>query len=63
LESRASRRGRRSWKNRSGTNVWSFFTIDTERSIVTRRSGADVGLYGADRKGANLCDARWSRST
>ena len=23
-----------SWKNRSGTNVWAFFTIDTERGLV-----------------------------
>jgi glucose dehydrogenase len=44
-----------SWKNRSGTNVWSFFTIDTERGIVYAPLGAPTSdYYGADRKGANL---------
>ena len=44
-----------SWKNRSGTNVWSFFTIDTERGIVYAPIGAPTSdYYGGDRKGANL---------
>ena len=44
-----------SWKNRSGTNVWSFFTIDTERGIVYAPLGSPTSdYYGADRKGANL---------
>jgi quinoprotein glucose dehydrogenase len=44
-----------SWKNRSGTNVWSFFTIDTERGIVYAPIGAPTSdYYGADRIGANL---------
>ena len=54
---RARRRdgGRESWKNRSGTNTWSFFTIDTERGIVYASLGAPTSdYYGGDRKGANL---------
>jgi glucose dehydrogenase len=44
-----------SWRNRSGTNVWAFFTIDTERGIVYAPIGAPTSdYYGADRKGANL---------
>ena len=44
-----------SWKNRSGTNVWSFFTIDTERGIVYAPIGAPTSdYYGGDRHGANL---------
>ena len=44
-----------SWKNRSGTNVWSFFTIDTERGIVYAPIGSPTSdYYGGDRKGANL---------
>ena len=44
-----------SWKNRSGTNVWAFFTIDTERGIVYAPIGAPTSdYYGGDRKGANL---------
>ena len=44
-----------SWKNRSGTNVWSFFTIDIERGIVYAPIGAPTSdYYGGDRKGANL---------
>ena len=44
-----------SWKNRSGTNVWSFFTIDTERGIVYAPIGAPTSdYYGGDRNGANL---------
>src|SRR6476661_10758847 len=44
-----------SWKNRSGTNVWAFFTIDVDRGIVYAPIGAPTSdYYGADRKGANL---------
>jgi quinoprotein glucose dehydrogenase len=44
-----------SWKNRSGTNVWSFFTIDVERGIVYAPIGSPTSdYYGGDRKGANL---------
>jgi quinoprotein glucose dehydrogenase len=44
-----------SWKNRSGTNVWAFFTIDTERGLVFAPIGAPTSdYYGGDRKGSNL---------
>jgi glucose dehydrogenase len=44
-----------SWKNRSGTNVWSFFTIDTDRGIVYAPIGSPTSdYYGADRKGDGL---------
>jgi competence ComEA-like helix-hairpin-helix protein len=44
-----------SWKNRSGTNMWSFFTVDVERGIVFAPLGSPTSdFYGADRKGANL---------
>src|SRR5712692_5275053 len=44
-----------SWKNRSGTNVWAFFTIDTERGTVYAPVGAPTSdYYGGDRKGSNL---------
>jgi outer membrane protein assembly factor BamB len=44
-----------SWQNRSGTNVWSFFTIDVERGIVFAPLGSPTSdYYGGDRKGANL---------
>ena len=44
-----------SWKNRSGTNVWAFFTIDTERGIVYAPIGSPTSdYYGADRRGKNL---------
>jgi glucose dehydrogenase len=44
-----------SWKNRSGTNVWSFFTIDVERGLVFAPIGSPTSdYYGGDRKGANL---------
>ncbi len=43
------------WKNRSGTNVWGFFTIDTKRGIVYAPLGAPTSdFYGADRAGDNL---------
>jgi quinoprotein glucose dehydrogenase len=44
-----------SWKNRSGTNVWGFFTIDAQRGIVYMPFGEPTTDYwGGDRKGANL---------
>jgi quinoprotein glucose dehydrogenase len=43
------------WKNRSGTNVWGFFTIDTQRGIVYAPLGAPTSdFYGADRIGDGL---------
>jgi glucose dehydrogenase len=44
-----------SWKNRSGTNMWSFFTVDVERGLVFVPTGSPTSDYfGADRKGNNL---------
>jgi len=44
-----------SWKNRSGTNVWGFFTIDTKREIVYAPLGSPTSdFYGADRVGDGL---------
>jgi glucose dehydrogenase len=44
-----------SWKNRSGTNMWSFFTVDTERGLVFAPLGSPTAdYYGGDRKGKNL---------
>ena len=44
-----------SWKNRSGTNMWSFFTVDVERGLVYAPLGSPTAdYYGGDRKGANL---------
>jgi len=43
------------WKNRSGTNVWGFFTIDAKRGIVYAPLGAPTSdFYGADRIGDGL---------
>jgi quinoprotein glucose dehydrogenase len=43
------------WKNRSGTNVWGFFTIDVKRGTVYAPLGAPTSdFYGADRVGDNL---------
>lgn len=43
------------WKNRSGTNVWGFFTIDAKRGIVYAPLGAPTSdFYGADRLGDGL---------
>jgi quinoprotein glucose dehydrogenase len=43
------------WKNRSGTNVWGFFTIDETRGIVYAPLGAPTSdFYGADRVGNDL---------
>jgi glucose dehydrogenase len=44
-----------SWKDRSGTNMWSFFTVDTERGIVYAPIGSPTSdYYGADRRGKGL---------
>ena len=43
------------WKNRSGTNVWGFFTIDEKRGIVYAPLGSPTSdFYGADRVGDGL---------
>jgi glucose dehydrogenase len=43
------------WRNRSGTNVWGFFTIDVARGIVYAPLGAPTSdFYGADRVGDGL---------
>jgi quinoprotein glucose dehydrogenase len=43
------------WKNRSGTNVWGFFTLDVKRGIVYAPLGAPTSdFYGADRVGDGL---------
>ncbi len=44
-----------SWKDRSGVNVWGFFTVDQQRGIVYMPFGApSVDQYGGDRPGDNL---------
>ena len=44
-----------SWKNRSGTNAWSFMTLDVERGLLFAPTGSPTSdFYGADRKGQNL---------
>ena len=44
-----------SWKNRSGTNMWAFFTVDLERGMVFVPLGSPTSdYYGADRPGKNL---------
>lgn len=44
-----------SWKNRSGTNVWGFMSVDTERGLLFVPFGSpSYDFYGADRKGQNL---------
>jgi glucose dehydrogenase len=43
------------WKNRSGTNVWGFLTIDAKRGIVYLPLGSPTSdFYGADRVGDGL---------
>jgi glucose dehydrogenase len=43
------------WKNRSGTNVWGFFTVDVKRGIVYAPLGSPTSdFYGADRAGDGL---------
>ncbi|HZC22445.1 MAG TPA: pyrroloquinoline quinone-dependent dehydrogenase [Candidatus Binatia bacterium] len=44
-----------SWKNRSGTNVWGFMSIDAERGLLFLPHGSPSSdFYGADRKGKDL---------
>ncbi len=44
-----------SWKNRSGTNAWSYITVDVERGLVFAPTGSPTSdFYGGDRKGKNL---------
>jgi glucose dehydrogenase len=44
-----------SWKDVAGANVWSFFTVDTQRGILYMPVGsANNDHYGADRPGSNL---------
>jgi quinoprotein glucose dehydrogenase len=44
-----------SWKNRSGTNAWSYMTLDVDRGLVFAVTGSPTAdFYGADRKGKNL---------
>ncbi len=43
------------WKNRSGTNVWGFLTVDEKRGIVYAPTGAPTSdFYGKDRVGDGL---------
>ena len=44
-----------SWKNRSGTNAWTYMTLDADRGLVFAGTGSPTSdFYGADRKGKNL---------
>ena len=44
-----------SWKNVSGANVWSFFTVDEKRGILYMPLGSATNdYYGVDRPGADL---------
>ena len=44
-----------SWKNRSGTNAWTYMTLDPDRGLVFAATGsATSDFYGADRHGKNL---------
>ncbi len=44
-----------SWKDRSGTNVWSMMSVDPERGMVFLPvSSPSYDFYGGDRKGQNL---------
>jgi quinoprotein glucose dehydrogenase len=44
-----------SWKNRSGVNAWSGYTVDTKNGLVFAATGsAAADFYGGDRKGNNL---------
>jgi glucose dehydrogenase len=46
---------RDSWKDRSGTNVWSIISVDLKRGIVFLPIGSpSYDFYGADRKGQGL---------
>ena len=44
-----------SWKNMSGANTWSFFSVDAERGILYIPLGSNNNdYYGADRPGPDL---------
>ena len=44
-----------SWKDRSGTNVWSIMSVDVDRGMVFLPLGSpSYDFYGADRHGAGL---------
>ncbi len=44
-----------SWKNRSGTNVWGFMSLDLKRGLIFLPHGSPSSdFYGADRKGKDL---------
>jgi glucose dehydrogenase len=44
-----------SWRNRSGTNMWAFITVDVERGLAFVPIGSPTSdYYGADRHGMNL---------
>ena len=44
-----------SWRNRSGTNMWAFITVDVERGLAFVPIGSPTSdYYGADRHGKNL---------
>jgi glucose dehydrogenase len=43
------------WQNRTGANVWSIMSADTERGLIFLPVGsASYDFYGADRKGMDL---------
>jgi len=43
------------WKDRTGANVWSTMSVDSERGLVFLPIGSSsYDFYGADRKGADL---------
>ena len=43
------------WQDRTGANVWSIMSVDTERGLVFLPVGsASYDFYGADRKGMDL---------
>ncbi|HKW61424.1 MAG TPA: pyrroloquinoline quinone-dependent dehydrogenase [Candidatus Acidoferrum sp.] len=43
------------WQNRTGANVWSIMSVDTENGLVFLPIGsASYDFYGADRKGMDL---------
>ena len=43
------------WQNRTGANVWSIMSVDTERGLIFLPVGsASYDFYGADRKGMDL---------
>jgi quinoprotein glucose dehydrogenase len=44
-----------SWRNRSGTNAWSYMTLDVDRGLIFAPTGCPTSdFYGADRRGKNL---------